>query len=102
MGRPSSRGWRGAGARPNITGKPVPPPPEAVPAIEPDIRGAKTIREQLAKHRNIESCAACHNKMDPLGLALESFDPIGGWRENYRILGAGVKIRPSTKREPTN
>jgi hypothetical protein len=58
-----------------------------VAALEPDIRGATTIREQLAKHRQIPSCASCHAKIDPPGFALESFDVIGGWRENYRITG---------------
>jgi hypothetical protein len=76
----------------NITGKPVPPPPPDVPAIEPDIRGATSIRDQLAKHRTIESCAACHQKIDPAGFALENFDVLGGWRENYRSLGTGNKI----------
>ena len=67
-----------------------------MPAIEPDIRGATTIREQLAKHRQIESCAACHSKIDPPGNALENFDVIGGWREFYRVVpgkgGPQVKI----------
>ena len=62
-----------------------------MPAIEPDTRGAVTIRDQLAKHRQIESCAACHRKIDPLGFALENFDVMGGWRENYRAIGAGKK-----------
>lgn len=75
----------------NIMGREVPPPPKAVAAIEPDIRGAKTIREQLDKHRSNDSCAACHAKMDPPGFALESFDVIGGWRENYRSIGEGKK-----------
>jgi len=60
-----------------------------VPSIEPDIRGATTIREQLAKHRQVASCASCHNKIDPPGFALESFDVIGGWREQYRTTGNG-------------
>jgi len=64
-------------------------PPADVPSIEPDIRGATTIREQLAKHRQIASCASCHNKIDPPGFALESFDVIGGWREQYRTTGDG-------------
>jgi hypothetical protein len=55
-----------------------------VPAIEPDIRGATTIREQLEKHRTIETCASCHRHIDPPGFALESFDPIGGYRDFYR------------------
>src|SRR5262249_3333397 len=59
------------------------------PAVEPDIRGATTIREQLAKHRQIATCANCHSKIDPAGFALESFDVIGGWRDNYRSVGNG-------------
>jgi hypothetical protein len=66
-----------------------PPPPPPVPAVEPDTRGATTIREQLAKHRSDASCAACHAKIDPPGFALESFDPIGGFRERYRSIGKG-------------
>ena len=50
-----------------ILGMEIPPPPEDVPAVEPDIRGAKSIREQLAKHRDSESCSACHRKIDPAG-----------------------------------
>ncbi len=63
------------------------PPPGDVVAIDPDIRGATTIREQLAKHRTDVACAGCHSKIDPPGFALESFDCIGGWREKYRISG---------------
>jgi mono/diheme cytochrome c family protein len=76
---------RGAWIADRILGKPVPPPPANVPAVEPDIRGTKSIRDQLARHRDIASCAACHTQMDPLGFALESYDVIGGWRERYRI-----------------
>ena len=68
-----------------IIGKPPTPPPADIPAIEPDIRGATTIREQLAKHRNTPACASCHNHIDPPGFALENFDPIGNWREFYRV-----------------
>jgi len=63
-----------------------------VPAIDPDTRGATTIREQLAKHRADTSCAACHRKMDPPGLALESYDVIGGWRVQYRSLEKGTTV----------
>jgi hypothetical protein len=54
-----------------------------VPAIEPDIRGALTIRDQLEKHREVATCAECHRKIDPLGFALENFDAVGGWRKDY-------------------
>jgi hypothetical protein len=75
----------------NIVGRPSPPPPPNVPAVEPDIRGTTTIREQLAKHRQIASCAGCHNKIDPPGFALECFDPIGNLRDYYRIMGDNGK-----------
>ncbi len=65
------------------------PPPPSVPAVEPDIRGAATIRELLAKHREDASCASCHAKIDPPGFALESFDVMGQWRDHYRSLGEG-------------
>jgi len=83
---------RGAWVMDNLLGTPPDPPPAGVPAVEPDIRGAVTIREQLDKHRQIESCAACHKKIDPPGFALESFDVIGGWREHYRSVGSGEAI----------
>jgi hypothetical protein len=76
---------RGAWVLERVLGTPPPKPPANVPALEPDIRGATSIREQLAKHRTIESCASCHAQIDPPGFALESFDVIGGWREFYRL-----------------
>lgn len=66
-----------------LLGYTPPPPPPDVPAIEPDIRGAVTIREQLKKHREIATCAECHRRIDPLGFALENFDAVGGWRDKY-------------------
>ena len=69
-----------------IMGEKTLPPPDDVPAIEPDIRGAQSIREQLDKHRNIQACAVCHVKLDPPGFALENYDVIGGWREHYRAV----------------
>ncbi|HVJ46469.1 MAG TPA: DUF1588 domain-containing protein [Luteolibacter sp.] len=82
---------RGVWILERLLGEIVPPPPAAVPAVEPDTRGATTIREQLDKHRSQESCNSCHVKIDPAGFALEAFDVVGGWRENYRALGDGVK-----------
>jgi len=74
---------RGVWVSERLLGQPIPPPPGNVPAIEPDIRGAKTIREMLAKHRSQDSCASCHVKIDPPGFALENFDPAGQWRDRY-------------------
>ncbi len=92
---------RGAWILDNILGQPTSPPPDNVGSIEPDIRGATTIREQLAKHRDLESCAACHRRIDPPGFALECFDPIGGFRNDYRTMAedgrhSGLKQAPFT------
>jgi hypothetical protein len=75
---------RGAWILDRILGTPPAKPPADVPALEPDIRGATTLREQLARHRNDPTCASCHARIDPPGFALESFDVIGGWRTFYR------------------
>lgn len=86
---------RGAWIMSRILGEPPPPPPAGVPAVEPDIRGATTIRDQLARHRNQATCAACHKNIDPAGFALESFDVMGAWRERYRSVGPGEKLKGS-------
>jgi hypothetical protein len=80
---------RGAWIMERMLGKPPPPPPASVPAIEPDTRGAHTIRQQLDAHRKLETCAACHAKIDPAGFALEAFDVFGGFRDKYRAFGDG-------------
>jgi len=74
---------RGSWVSERLFGLPAHPPPSGVPAIEPDIRGAKTIREQLAQHRADPACASCHKAFDPRGFALENFDPSGKWRTQY-------------------
>ncbi|MEC9123855.1 MAG: DUF1592 domain-containing protein, partial [Verrucomicrobiota bacterium] len=74
---------RGVWALENVLGKTPRPPPPEIEGIEPDIRSAVTIREQLDKHRDVASCNACHRFIDPPGFALESFDPVGKYREKY-------------------
>ncbi len=88
---------RGTWILEKFLGTPPPPPPPDVPSIEPDIRGATTIKDQLARHRTSAGCNSCHRKIDPLGFALENFDVIGGWRENYRVL---VEPRPGARAKP--
>lgn len=74
---------RGIWVLENLMGTPPPPPPPDVEPLDPDVRGATTIRQRLAKHSEIESCADCHAKIDPFGFPLEYFDPVGGFRETY-------------------
>ena len=80
---------RGAFVMARLLGEPPQPPPPNIPAVEPDVRGATTIRRQLDKHRSGSSCASCHARIDPPGFALEAFDVLGGWRTRYRSIGAG-------------
>ncbi len=88
---------RGAWVSENILGVKPPPPPDVVPAIEPDVTGATTIRQRLAKHSTDRACAECHRKIDPLGFSLESFDPVGRWRDAY----AKPKKGPAPKIDTT-
>jgi hypothetical protein len=85
---------RGVWMLENIFGTPPSPPPDNVPALDPDVRGAKSIREILTKHRESPTCMTCHTKIDPPGFALENFDPIGVWRTKYKN---GVTIDASSK-----
>ena len=84
---------RGVWVMERLLGVPRLPPPPNIPAIEPDATGATTIRQMVEMHRADRACAVCHDKMDPYGVAMESFDPIGGQRDRYRLDGAPKKIR---------
>ncbi|MCB1123161.1 MAG: DUF1592 domain-containing protein, partial [Verrucomicrobiae bacterium] len=75
---------RGVWMLENILGSPPSPPPPDVPLFEPDTRGSVSMRDQLEKHRKNPTCYDCHRKIDPIGFAFESFDPIGQWRPNYK------------------
>ncbi|HBE66603.1 MAG TPA: hypothetical protein DDW52_00505, partial [Planctomycetaceae bacterium] len=83
---------RGAWILSKILRRPTRPPPPNVGSVEPDTRGAQTIRDLLSKHRDSDSCASCHQHIDPPGFALESFDVIGGWRDRYRTIGEGDPV----------
>jgi hypothetical protein len=66
----------------NIWNEPPPPPPPDIPALEESAgAGVGTMRQQLEAHRANPACAACHQRMDPLGFGLENYDAIGRWRD---------------------
>lgn len=73
---------RGKWVLADLLGNKVPPPPPDVPTLPPDDAPQQglTLRQQFELHRKNEQCASCHNKIDPLGFALENFDPLGRWR----------------------
>lgn len=92
---------RGVWLLEKLFGTPPSPPPPDVPPIEPDIRGATTIRQQLEKHRSVQACADCHAKIDPLGFALEAYDPIGQFRSAYPN-GAAIDTTGEYRGQPIN
>ena len=71
-----------------ILGSPTPPPPPNIPALEASEKGfhdhEPTLRETLSAHRDKPECAACHSRLDPVGLAFENFNALGLWREQER------------------
>lgn len=85
---------RGVWVQENLFGTPPPPPPPDVPAIEPDQRGATTVRQLLEKHRSVQACADCHANIDPYGVPLEVFGPVGEFRRNYDGVVEG-RLRPN-------
>jgi hypothetical protein len=79
----------------NILGAPPPPPPPGLDGLEEGDEKApsKTIKERMARHRKDPSCAVCHAKMDPLGIAFESYDAVGRWRTmdgRFKVDSTGV------------
>ena len=77
---------RGAWIMERILGMEIPPPPSGIEAVEPETRGATTIREKIALHIEAAACSTCHEKTDPAGFALENFDIMGVWQERYRAV----------------
>jgi hypothetical protein len=75
--------FRGKWIMTNIFNSPPPPPPPNVPALKENTAATAphSVRERLEQHRKSPVCSACHSTIDPPGLALENFDPIGRWRE---------------------
>jgi hypothetical protein len=78
----------------SVLGTPVPPPPNNVPKLKEGGEKPATVREMLEQHRADTACAVCHDRIDPLGFALESFDPIGRFRTQD---DAGLKVDDSAQ-----
>jgi mono/diheme cytochrome c family protein len=78
-----------------VLGKAPPQPPANVPAIEPNPPTSRkaTLRDKLEAHRKDANCAACHAKLDPLGLAWDNYDAVGQWRTREKV-PAGVGEDP--------
>ena len=87
---------RGVWLSETILGNTPPPPPANVPAIEPNPPQSPkaTLREKLEAHRNDANCAACHARIDPLGIAWDNYDAIGQWRTREKV-AAGVGEDPA-------
>jgi hypothetical protein len=86
-----------------LVGTPVPPPPADAGSIPADevLADGLTVRQRLEAHRTDRTCMNCHARIDPLGFALEHYDPIGRWRDKYQggqpiddagVLSDGTKI----------
>ena len=93
---------RGKWVLDNILGMPPPPPPPDVPPLDEGAVGgeAPSMRERMAQHRRNPACAACHQLMDPAGLALENFDAVGRWRERdegWRAIDASGSLPGSAE-----
>ena len=82
---------RGVWLAERILGKKIPLPPKNVAGIEPDLSSSKTVLQKLDAHRDNKACRSCHTRIDPFGVAFESFDPIGQYRKNYRVLAKGAR-----------
>lgn len=69
-----------------VLGTPVPPPPADAGSLPADdlVSDGASVRDRLVAHRQQATCVNCHARMDPLGFAMENYDPIGRWREHYR------------------
>ena len=89
---------RGSWVSSVIFNDPPEPPPDDIPDLIADDSTLKeqglTVRQKLNQHSQDAQCAGCHQKIDPLGFALENFDLLGRWRDNYRT---GIKVDASGK-----
>jgi hypothetical protein len=96
---------RGAWVLDALLGTPPPPPPANVPKLEEaEAAHPKSVRERLTQHRENPLCASCHNRIDPLGFALENYDPLGQWRteDSGRPIDATGELTDGTQFEGPN
>lgn len=91
---------RGAWVMERILGEIPQPPPPGTSGVEPDARGATTLRELLVKHRSMTSCNSCHQHIDPPGFAMECFSPTGQFREHFRLTAHGERVSTSFNNRP--
>lgn len=91
---------RGAWVMERILGETPQPPPPGTPGVEPDTRGATTLRELLVKHRSMTSCNSCHQHIDPPGFAMECFSPTGQFRDRFRLTANGERVRTTFNNRP--
>lgn len=85
----------------DLLGIPTPPPPNSVPELPEDEKNARglSVAQLLAKHRQDKACSVCHDRIDPFGLALENFDPIGRFRKrdlNGTLFEVNAKLHDGT------
>lgn len=84
----------------SVLGTPVPPPPNDVPKLDEDTSKPKSLRERLERHRADKACSSCHDKIDPLGFALQGFDAVGRRRtldEMGIAVDASAQFKDGTK-----
>ena len=103
--RRSSPVLRGAWVLDKFLGVELPPPPPDVPKLDesPAAAAAQTLRERLETHRADPTCATCHDRIDPIGFALENFDELGRWRDrdaggeidSVAVLADGTNMKAS-------
>ena len=97
---------RGRWVLANLLGAPPPPPPADVPALkDAGMDGApRSLRDRMEVHRKNPVCASCHQRMDPIGFALENFDADGKWRmsSDGERIDAAASLPDGTRFEGVN
>ncbi len=93
---------RGAYVLRKLLHRPPPPAPANVPMLDEETVGQRSIRDTLTIHQSAPQCASCHRRIDPLGFALENFDPVGKWRTNVwsEVPSLSEKEEKKSKQEP--